>query len=107
MRPILNILCRVSVFNPATGDLVSDEIPVAGEWDVDAAVKAAIKAFELGSPWRTMNNIERRDLLLKFADLLDRDREYLAYLTRLTLGSPYAAFGKGEIDTAIQNFRCQ
>ncbi|KAH6723464.1 aldehyde dehydrogenase domain-containing protein [Leptodontidium sp. MPI-SDFR-AT-0119] len=96
---------KISVFNPATGDLVSDEIPVAGEWDVDAAVKAANDAFKLGSPWRTMSNIDRRDLLLRFADLLYRDRENLAYLTRLTLGSPYEAFGKREINTAIQNFR--
>lgn len=86
---------------------MSDEIPVAGEKDVDAAVEAANAAFALGSPWRTMTNVDRRDLLLRFADLLDRDREYLAHLTRLTLGAPYAAFGKGEIDTAIQNFRCE
>ncbi|KAH6682825.1 aldehyde dehydrogenase domain-containing protein [Halenospora varia] len=96
---------NMKFFNPATGDLVTDKIPVAGERDVDAAVTAANAAFALGSPWRTMSNVDRRNLLLKFADLLDRDREHLAYLTRITLGAPYVAFGKGEIDTAIENFR--
>ena len=86
---------------------MTDQIPIAGEQDVDAAVSAANAAFALGSPWRTMINVDRRDLLLKFADLLDRDREHLAYLTRITLGAPYEAFGKGEIGTAIDNFRCK
>jgi acyl-CoA reductase-like NAD-dependent aldehyde dehydrogenase len=96
---------RLSVYNPATGDLVSDKVPLAGEEDVDLAVKAANEAFAADSPWRTMDNNDRRDVLMKFADLLDRDREHLAYLTRITLGAPYKAFGSGEIGTTIQNFR--
>lgn len=80
---------------------------MADQHDVDAAVAHANAAFSLKSPWRTMSNCDRRNLLLRFADLLERDQEHLAYLTRLTLGAPYMAFGKGEIDTAIENFRCK
>ena len=98
---------RISVFNPATGDLVSDKIPVADQEDVDAAVASANAAFSSQIPWGKMSNRERRNLLLRFADLLERDQEHLAHLTRLTLGAPYMAFGKGEIDTAIENFRCK
>ena len=99
--------CRLTVFNPATGDLVSDQVPVAGESDVNRAVDAANAAFAVDGAWRTMTNVDRRNLLLRFADLLERDQEELAYLTRVTLGAPFSAFGKGEIGTAIENFRCK
>jgi acyl-CoA reductase-like NAD-dependent aldehyde dehydrogenase len=94
------------VYNPATGDLVSDEIPVAGEEDVNDAVAAANAAFSPASPWRQMTVVDRQRILLKFADILEFNREHLAHLTRLTLGAPFHPFGKGEIDTAIGCFRC-
>lgn len=95
---------RISVYNPITEELVSDQIPVAGEHDVDAAVAAGNAAFV---KWRAWRGTARRQLLLKFADLLERDQEELGFLTRLTLGAPYLAFGQGEIQTAVENFRCK
>lgn len=44
----------------------------------DKAVKAANKAFRLGSPWRTLDASERGKLLLKLAELIERDAQYLA-----------------------------
>ncbi|KAH8685068.1 aldehyde dehydrogenase domain-containing protein [Ilyonectria robusta] len=96
---------KVSVFNPASGDLVSDQIPVAGHEDIDEAVNCANEAFSLDSPWRKMTNATRQKILLKFADLLEANQERLGYLTRLTLGAPYLPFGKSEIGTAIGCFR--
>lgn len=46
--------------------------------DVDRAVAAARKAFEIGSPWRTMDASKRGKLLYKLASLVERDSEYLA-----------------------------
>lgn len=46
--------------------------------DVDKAVKAARAAFQLGSPWRRMDASERGRLLNRLADLIERDRTYLA-----------------------------
>ena len=46
--------------------------------DVDKAVAAARKAFEFGSPWRTMDASKRGALIYKLADLMERDMEYLA-----------------------------
>lgn len=46
--------------------------------DVDKAVKAARQAFQIGSPWRTMDASERGRLLNKLADLIERDRLLLA-----------------------------
>jgi acyl-CoA reductase-like NAD-dependent aldehyde dehydrogenase len=85
---------------------VSDKIPVANEQDVDTAVKAAEQAFLPTSPWRSMTALDRQRLLLKFADILEANTEYLAKLTRRTLGAPFLPFGKSEIDTAITCFRC-
>ena len=45
--------------------------------DVDNAVKAARKAFALGSEWRTMDASGRGRLLYKLADLIERDLTYL------------------------------
>ena len=53
--------------------------------DIDAAVKAARAAFKLGSPWRTMDASVRGNLLNKLADLIDRDRVYLAVSNRVYL----------------------
>lgn len=54
-----------------------------------------------------MTAATRQRLLFRFADLLEENIERLAYLTRLTLGVPYKAFGKGEITMAIGCFRCK
>lgn len=55
--------------------------PLAGtplQADVDKAVKAAKAAFQLGSPWRRMDASHRGKLLNRLADLIERDRAYLA-----------------------------
>ncbi|CAI7677408.1 unnamed protein product [Penicillium discolor] len=96
---------RISVYNPADGSLVSDQIPIAGEADVDRAIEAAQQAFAPGSEWRRMDDFTRQKVLLKFADLIESNQKYLASLTRVTLGAPYKPFGKSEIDTAIGCFR--
>ena len=54
-----------------------------------------------------MTAATRQRLLFRFADLLEENQERLAYLTRLTLGAPYKAFGQGEIAMAIGCFRCE
>ena len=45
---------------------------------MDLAVKAAREAFRLGSPWRTMDASQRGKLMNNLADLIERDRQYLA-----------------------------
>lgn len=51
---------------------------IALQEDVDKAVKAARAAFQLGSPWRRMDASDRGRLLNRLADLIERDRTYLA-----------------------------
>ncbi|RDW65644.1 aldehyde dehydrogenase family protein [Aspergillus mulundensis] len=90
-----------SVFNPRDNSLVSNKVPQAGPEDVDAAVSAAEAAFP---QWKAITATERRRILLKFAALVQEHAEALAELTRLTLGAPYNAFGKFEIDLCTNAF---
>jgi len=46
--------------------------------DVEKAVSAAKAAFKRGSPWQQMNASARGRLLLKLADLVERDGAYIA-----------------------------
>ena len=46
--------------------------------DIDNAVEAAKKAFEYGSEWQKTDASKRGLLLNKLADLVDRDRIYIA-----------------------------
>ena len=85
---------KFSVYNPKDNSLVSDQVPLSGEQDVDIAVEAAEAAFPA---WKRVSDIERRNILLKFADLIEEHGEVLAELTRITLGAPYGAFGKFEV----------
>ncbi|KAL4706593.1 hypothetical protein ACJJTC_009005 [Scirpophaga incertulas] len=48
--------------------------------DIDLAVAAAKRAFHRNSEWRLLDASARSRLLFKFADLMERDMEYLAEL---------------------------
>lgn len=74
--------------NPATGRTLA-EIPRGSEVDVDAAVKAARKAFDEG-PWPRMKPAERKTLLLRFAALVEEHSQELGRLEALEAGKPIA-----------------
>jgi len=76
--------------NPATEEVIC-QVQEAGEQDVEKAVAAARAAFQKGSPWRTMPSSGRRDLMLKLADLIQRDQNHLAELESLDNGKPLSA----------------
>lgn len=71
--------------NPATGEELA-QIAEASASDVDLAVAAARRAFE--GPWRKFKPFERQALLLKLADLVDRNFEELAMIDTLDMGGP-------------------
>jgi len=76
--------------NPSTGEKIID-IQEGDKADVDKAVAAAKTAFKRGSVWRTMDASQRGLLLLKLADLVERDRVKLASLETLDNGKPYSS----------------
>lgn len=69
---------------PANGQVTS-EIMMAGASDVDSAVQAARDAFPA---WRDMPGDKRRNLLLKVAELIEKNAAQLAVLATLENGSP-------------------
>eukprot|EP00944_MAST-04C_sp_MAST-4C-sp1_P015318 g15318.t1 len=73
--------------------------------DVDRAVDAACEAFKIGSEWRTMDASYRGELLHRLADLLERDREYLAKLETLDNGKPYSDSFNIDLGLVIKCFR--
>ena len=69
---------------PADGTLVG-VVDEAGAEDTEAAIAAASRAFHDGS-WPTTSSRERGDLLLRVADLLERDTEDVARMESLDTG---------------------
>jgi aldehyde dehydrogenase (NAD+) len=93
---------KLTVKNPKDASLVADDVPLAGEADVDAAVDAAEKAFPA---WKATLPSKRRDMLNKLADLIDSHAKQLAELTRITLGAPWGSFGAFEISLCAETLR--
>nr|WP_314527095.1 aldehyde dehydrogenase [uncultured Pseudomonas sp.] len=75
-----------AAINPATGEHLAD-VAACGAADVDAAVRAARHTFEAGT-WSGRSPQERKQVLLRLADLLMTHREELALLDSLNMGKP-------------------
>jgi aldehyde dehydrogenase (NAD+) len=90
--------------NPSTGEKICD-VAEGNKADVDKAVKAARDAFKLGSPWRRMDAAERGHLLYKLADLIERDRVYLASLETLDNGKPFVMSYMADLPLTIKCLR--
>jgi gamma-glutamyl-gamma-aminobutyraldehyde dehydrogenase len=72
--------------NPATGKPLA-EIAACDVPDVDAAVKAARRAFQKGQ-WARCSASHRKHVMLKFADLVEQNLAELALLDCLDAGKP-------------------
>ncbi|KAG7410020.1 aldehyde dehydrogenase domain-containing protein [Fusarium sp. MPI-SDFR-AT-0072] len=90
-----------SVYNPADGSLVADDIQIAGPEDVDAAVDAAEKAFPA---WKKTHPEVRKALMLKLADLIDENAEAILALTTLTLGAPKSVTWTIQMSSALLRY---
>jgi len=93
-----------STFNPCTEEEIC-KVQEGDKADVELAVKAAKNAFKLNSPWRTMDASDRGHLLYKLADLMERDRVYLASLETLDNGKPYRDSWAGDLALSIACYR--
>ena len=74
----------LDTFNPATGESLGP-CAEANAADVDAAVKAAHKGFQV---WRRMKPLERAGLMKKVAAVLRANADELAMLDAANCGSP-------------------
>ncbi|EDV33005.1 uncharacterized protein Dana_GF22728 [Drosophila ananassae] len=90
--------------NPTTEESIA-EIQCGEKEDIELAVKAARDAFKLGSPWRRMDASDRGRLITRLADLLERDRVYLASLETLDNGKPYFMSYNADVPLSYKNLR--
>jgi aldehyde dehydrogenase (NAD+) len=89
-----------ATIDPATENVLS-EVAHAGDKDVDAAVKAAAKAFPA---WRALSGENRARFLFRIARLLlERAREF-AVLETLDNGKPIAETRDVDVPLAAQHF---
>lgn len=79
----------VDVVEPSSG-LVLTRIPGGDEADIERAVSAARRAHEDGR-WRKLTPARREEVLLRLADLLQADAEFLSVLETLDNGKPISA----------------
>ena len=77
--------------NPATGELLATVAEGNAE-DINRAVAAARKAFE--GPWSKFKPYERQQVLLKLANLVERNFDDLSSLDTLDMGAPISRTGQ-------------
>ena len=90
-----------TVIDPATGATVGT-IPEASSAQVDAAVRAAERAFP---KWSRTTPAERAAALLKIADAIEADAEEFARLESLNCGKPFRRVLEDEIPAIVDCFR--
>lgn len=90
--------------NPATESLICS-IQEADLEDVEKSVKAASRAFEYGSEWRSMTPRDRSYLVYKLAEEMEKHREELAYIESIDSGIPITLAKKTHIGMAIDSIR--
>lgn len=88
-------------YNPAEGKVYS-QLADSNADDVTLAVTAATEAF---SPWAELPVEKRCSILLRLADLVDRDREKLALAESIDSGKPIALARSLDIPRASANLR--
>src|SRR5262249_33101072 len=91
----------IESFEPATGK-VHAQAPDSDARDVNHAVQAAQKAFP---GWSRLPAEERCRVLLRLADLIDRDHEDLAHAESTDSGKPLSLAREVDIPRSARNFR--
>src|SRR5438874_11703914 len=86
---------------PATGKAYS-QVADSDTRDVDLAVAAAENAFV---EWSSTSTAERSRILLRIADLIERDLEKLAHAESIDTGKPLSLARTLDIPRAASNFR--
>lgn len=89
---------RTVTYNPSTGEAITS-VPKANKEDVEFAVKAARRAFEEGA-WPNMKPVERANLLLKLADLIEENAETISYLESMDNGAPISRTTRLPVNSA-------
>ena len=117
LSPIKTLLCssslqyvaaksseRLKIYNPTDDSLVTDDVHVAGQEDVDAAVAAARAAFPA---WAATPAGERAAILYKFADLIEANTEAIGALNTMCSGQIKLMTSRFEPKLGARYLRCK
>ena len=89
--------------NPATGEILT-EIASCQSEDVDLAVANAKAAFESGA-WSSLSPAERKEAVLKLADLIEENALELAVMETLEAGKPIHECVKTDLPETVECIR--
>lgn len=89
-------------YDPRTGEVIA-QVAEGDSEDINRAVSAARKAFDEG-PWPKMTAYERSRILLRFADLVEKNIEELAALETWNSGKPYEQAAASELPLFVRLF---
>jgi betaine-aldehyde dehydrogenase len=92
---------RTDLIDPSTGE-VFGSAPLSGPEDVDAAYRAAARAFE---SWRDVTPSERQRALLRFADAMEARGEEIIAAECENTGKPIGMTRTEELPPAIDQLR--
>ncbi|EGY16163.1 aldehyde dehydrogenase [Verticillium dahliae VdLs.17] len=95
---------RITLLNPVDDSVVVDDLQLAGKEDVDRAVALANEAFRKG-PWASFTGVQRAACLNKFADIVEKNVDHLAYCESLPTGRPIAGIIHMDLAHMAQVFR--
>ena len=93
----------IDVIDPSRNETIG-RAPAAGQAEVNRAVLVARSAFDTG-PWPRMTPGERERLILKLADLVERDRMMLAQIESLESGRVLGAVQAFDSDISVTCLR--
>ncbi len=89
--------------NPANGKVLA-QVAACDKEDVDRAVKAARAAFDKGA-WSRRAPSDRKKVMLKFADLIEKHTTELALLETLDMGKPIRDSSKIDVPGSVNCIR--
>ena len=89
--------------NPATGEIIA-ELSAADASDVDYSAQKAREAFDDGR-WSKLHPASRKEVLIKLAKLIKRNRRELAVMESLDSGKPIADCEQIDIPETINTIK--
>ncbi|KAF7303516.1 Aldehyde dehydrogenase [Mycena indigotica] len=93
----------IDITNPSTGETIA-KVSLGSKKDVDIAVKAAHKAYK--SSWGLkVPGYQRGKLLLRLADLIERDADQLAALETVNVGKPFPVAKAADVMGSVRCIR--
>ena len=94
---------EIPVIDPTSGEQVA-KVPAGGAADVEAAVSAARKAFDMG-PWPRMSGPQRERVMLHLADLLEANATEVSEIESVNSGRTLMSTKAFDVDLSVDYLR--